>query len=119
MYLSFFKGGAGNSNTGNVGRVLVDHAAQIAPIVLPQVPLEFAQALIEGLAHFLIAIKSKYVLDPAKFGALCAHVDQLMVQWVEWHPSVPSVHLDLHHGQKLMEHFFPIPLGWLSEVSVL
>ena len=42
-------------------------------------------------------------------------MDILLRTYVEWHPCVPAVHLDLVHGQALMEHFFPIPLGWLSE----
>ena len=82
------------------------------------IPRELEEAArIEGLGLFLIAIATKFVLDPVKFGAFCDRVDKLMIQWIEWHPSVPSVHLDLKHGQTLMEHFFPIPLGMLSEVS--
>ena len=69
-------GGAGNSNTGNIGWVLVEHAAEISPLVLPHVPIEFAKQLIEGLGLFLIAINSKYVLYPEMFGRLCDHVDR-------------------------------------------
>ena len=68
----FFTGGAGNSNTGNVGRALVSNADKVAELCLPKVPHEIGVEIIEGLSHFLIAIKSKYVLDPVKFGALCA-----------------------------------------------
>ena len=97
-------GGAGNSNSGNVGKLLVRHATEIAPLVFHNepleddeeliiVPLDVAKEIIEGLGLFLIAIATKFVLDPVKFGALCDRVDALMIQWIPWHPSVPSVHL--------------------------
>ena len=50
----------------------MSNAAKVAELCLPKVPHEIAVEIIEGLSHFLIAIKSKYVLDPVKFGALCA-----------------------------------------------
>ena len=88
----FNTGGAGSSDTGNIGWKLVQHAAEIAPIIFKNhVPLEAAQKLFEGLGHFLIAINSKFVLDPVKLGRLCAHVDRLMIQCVPWHPGVPRL----------------------------
>ena len=88
----FYAGGAGTSDSGNIGWKLVQHAAEIGPIIFKNhVPPEAAQQLFEGLGHFLIAINSKFVLDPVKFGRLCAHVDGLMIQWVGWHPGVPRL----------------------------
>ena len=92
VILFFYAGGAGSSDTGNIGWKLVQHAAEIAPIIFKKhVPLEAAQQLFEGLGHFLIAINSKFVLDPVKLGRLCAHVDRLMIQCVPWHPGVPRL----------------------------
>ena len=54
------------------------------------VPFEAAKEIIEGLGLFLIAITTKLVIDPVKFGILCDRIDKLMIQWVPWHPSVPS-----------------------------
>ena len=51
-------------------------------------------------------------------GKFFAYVDKLIRDNVPWHPGVPSVHLDLIHGQRLLEHFWPIPLGWLSEENL-
>ena len=61
--------------------MLVRHAAEIAPIIFHNeplegqaliiVPFEAAKEIIEGLGLFLIAICTKLVLDPVKFGVLC------------------------------------------------
>ena len=111
-------GGAGSSMTGNVGRLLLQHGAVLAPILLPSLRQETGQAVLDALGEFWIALQCGYVVHPEKFGALCNHVDHLLRTYVDWHPIVPSIHLDLIHGQQLAEHFFPIPLGWLSEEAL-
>ena len=95
-----FQGGSGTSNTGNIGWTLVEKAEKVVEIIFdlnPEsedyLPIEFGIQIIEGLGNFLIAINSKFVLRPEMFGRFCDHVDRLMIQWLEWHPSVPSVHL--------------------------
>ena len=88
---------------------MVRHPDLLGPLI--DVPKE----VLEGLGNFLIAISCGWVMDPAKFGEFCKKVDQLMIDHVGWHPSVPSIHLDLIHGQLLMDHFFPLPLSFLSE----
>ena len=85
---------------GNIGWTLVEKAEKVAEIIFDcdpdhqdYVPIEIGIQIIEGLGNFLIAYNSKFVLHPEKFGRLCDHVDRLMIQWLEWHPSVPSLHL--------------------------
>ena len=69
---------------------LVFHNEPVENQELIIVPFEVAKEIIEGLGLFLIAIATKLVLDPVKFGILCERVDKLMIQWVPWHPSIPS-----------------------------
>ena len=94
-----------------MGRLLLQHAVELAPIVFPQLRPEIGRSVIEGLANFWIAIQCGYVLNPEKFNEFALHVDNLLRTYVDWHPGVPAVHLDLIHGAQLMQHFFPIPLG--------
>ena len=101
--------------TGNVGRALLQHAAELAPIVLPSLSQENGQAVIQGLANFWLALACSWVLNPKKFGEYCLHVDNMLRTHIPWHPCVPAIHLDLVHGEALAEYFYPIPLGWLSE----
>ena len=85
---------------GNIGWTLVENPKKVAEIIFDldpdhtdSVPIEFGIQIIENLGYFLIAINSKFVLYPEVFGRFCDHLDRLMIQWIEWHPSVPSVHL--------------------------
>ena len=71
--------------------------------------------MIVGLANVFVALSCKYVIDPVMFGALADELDELMITHVGWHPGVPAIHLDIAHGRQLIEHFFPIPIGFLSE----
>ena len=100
IFFYHFKGGSGTSNTGNIGWTLVEKAEKVAEIIFDLdpdhsdfVPIECGIQIIEGLGNFLIAINSKFVLHSDMFDRFCNHVDRLMIQWLEWHPSVPSVHL--------------------------
>ena len=77
-------------NAEKVARIIFD----LDPEHTDSVPIEFAIQIIEGLGNFLIAINSKFVLIPEVFGRFCDHLDRLMIKWIEWHPSVPSVHLE-------------------------
>ena len=88
---------------------MLRNAEKLAPIIKIDV------TVIEGLAKVWIALSCGYTLDPVIFGALADEVDELMIEHVPWHPSVPSVHLNLAHGRMIMEHFFPIPYAWLDE----
>ena len=90
-------GGSGSSNTGNIGWALVANASKIAPKIFLEVdvPHDVAKEIIECLGYFLIAVNSKFVLHTEKFERLCDHLDRLMIQWIEWHPSVPSIHLGI------------------------
>ena len=89
-------------STGNVGRTLLDHAAELAPI------LKIDQSVIEGLGNVYIALACKYVLDPVMFGALADEVDELLIKFVSWHPNVPAVHLNIAHGRYFCSFLFAV-----------
>ena len=103
--------------TGNVGRLMLKYAAELEPIFFPQphYPKGAGQELVEHLANFYVMIACGYVLIISKFQEYSDKVDRLLRLHVAWHPGVPSMHLNIIHGTKIMEHFYPIPLAWLSE----
>ena len=76
-------------NTGNVGRELLRHAKELAPIVFKEekLPIEIGEAIIESLASFWIAIQCGYVVDPEKLEKFAIHVDNLLRTYLEWHPG--------------------------------
>lgn len=76
-------------NTGNVGRAILRHAKELAPLVFKpeKLPTEIGQAILEGLATFWIAIQCGYVIDPDKLDEFAIHVDNLLRTYVAWHPG--------------------------------
>ena len=74
---------------------MLENAVKLAPILLPSLPQAAAEELIGALGTFWILIQCGYVLFVDQFGDYCDHLDRLLRQYIDWHPGVPAMHLDI------------------------
>ena len=92
--------------TGNIGRLMLQKAAELEPICFPQP--QYAQGdgqrLVESLATFWLTISCGYVLHIEKFSEYAKEVDSLLRQIVPWHPGVPSIHLSISKKSPFIKH---------------
>ena len=83
--------------TGNIGRLMLQKAAELEPICFPQPHYApgVGQRFVESLATFWLIINCGYVMKIEAVGEYADTLDDLIRRTVPWHPGVPSIHLSI------------------------
>ena len=79
--------------------------------------LGIPQYVIEDLGIVWRTLASGMSIDPEKFGTFCDNFVEKFQKDTEvhWYLFSPTIHKVLFHGKQAIE-YFPVPIGWLSEV---
>ena len=76
--------------------------------------------MVEDLGTIWRTLTSGFSIDAEKFGNFCQNFVKKFQNdvGVNWYLFSPTIHKVLFHGKQAIEHF-PVPIGWLSELSFL